>query len=462
MTIDQLVNVLAEKMLSNHQAGHADHHVQEVLNIFPSLQFGMDVNPKFTAGPTGVEYTLHLNAFDLLHTELVHGWLVDPEEQEYELIKNQTYNQLINLVIEGNDAAVMLQNAAPSGSIFADHDTLSTKATQGSIVKHFLDRSGHQLTQHGLTVLHEYLRDGQMVVFFRNNHFNTLTKHDGLLYLLVTDFGYANVPTVIWEKLDVIDGDTEFVNEHFKPTSSGGNQVGSASPDALMGTNLQTQADYQLALQLSQENGHARGTQPRPGTATSTPVDTEMEAARRASLEEYNRVNPDTPIAVSLQNANITSGESYRDAFGQQMNSWSDTMRQASTSIQDVAASIFPQPTHASTGMVEAQSSGTFRESNTRLSSEESRVPARATVAMGIPANPPSQEDQDRILALRLQRQEEDQRAHQTANLSNGAGRQNHSRPRRYASRPAPPPERLIMAPTSSHSAGKDANCVIS
>lgn len=477
VTIDQLVNVLAERILSNHQSGQADHHVQEVLTIFPSLQFGMDVNPKFTAGPTGVEYTMHLNAFDLLHIELVHGWLLEPDAQEYDLIGNQTYNQLINMVIEGNDAATTLHNVDPSsGAISADHDALSTKATQGSIVKHFLERSGHQLTQYGLTVLHEYMKNGQMVVFFRNNHFNTLTKHDGLLYLLVTDLGYANVSTVIWEKLDVIDGDTEYVADTFKPPSAIHEQGGASATG-----NLQSQADYQLALQLSQENHPApRSSAPlRPGTASATSDEAEMEAARQASLHEYNRLNPDNPMPVIPQNTNSTSSGSYLGAFEQQMSSLSETVRQAGTTIQGAAASIFPPPSSTSaTGATRSQSasaSNTNRMPSSPApqqvsSSPQPRPPAMPTVAMGIPAEPPSQEQRDMMLALQLQRQEESEQARRnnptadeeaSRKLAVAMQRRERASLRQHAETPAPPPGRIATAPSTTRG-GKDGNCVIS
>jgi ubiquitin carboxyl-terminal hydrolase MINDY-1/2 len=212
VTIEELTNVLAEKILLNHHAANNDHHINEVMKIFPNLQFGMDVNPKFTAGPTGIEYTMELNAFDLLSIELVHGWLLEPDAQEFEWVGNNTYNQLVNIVIEGNDASAALQQNPNVDNL----EELSHQATKGSVIHHFLERSGHQLTQYGLQVLHEHVKEGDMVVFFRNNHFNTLTKYEEHLYLLVTDFGYADVASVVWEKLDVIDGDTEYVDGKFK------------------------------------------------------------------------------------------------------------------------------------------------------------------------------------------------------------------------------------------------------
>jgi hypothetical protein len=460
VTIDQLVNVLAERILSNHESGQAEQHVQEVLTIFPSLQFGMDVNPKFTAGPTGVEYTMHLNAFDLLHIELVHGWLLEPDAQEYDLIGDQSYNQLINMVIEGNDAATTVQNAAPSsGTITADHDALSTKATQGSIVKHFLDRSGHQLTQYGLGVLHEYLKDGQMVVFFRNNHFNTLTRHDGLLYLLVTDFGYANVSTVVWEKLDVIDGDTEYVSGTFNSPPEIREQMGAAASG-----NLQSQADYQLALQLSRENGPAAS---MPGTAVAVSDQDELQAAQQASLHEYNRANPDNPMPVIPQNTGGATSDSLLGSLGQQMNTLTETVRQAGTTIQDAASSMI-QPAPAVSSTPVAARSQSASASNP---SQQARLPATPTVAMGVPSEPPSQEQRDMMLALQLQRQEESERARRNTptmdqeeasrNLAVAMQRKERASRKKRAARPAPPPGRLAMAPPSTRD-GKDGNCVIS
>ena len=79
----------------------------------------------------------------------------------------------------------------------------------------FLDSSSHQLTYPGLTSLHTHLPQNSTSVFFRNNHFAPLFKHDNKLCLLVTDQGYANVPEVVWEVLGNIDGDTTYVDSDF-------------------------------------------------------------------------------------------------------------------------------------------------------------------------------------------------------------------------------------------------------
>ncbi|XP_022018191.1 ubiquitin carboxyl-terminal hydrolase MINDY-2 [Helianthus annuus] len=89
-------------------------------------------------------------------------------------------------------------------------------ARQGELVRDFLENNVSQLTVYGLFCLHEGLEERELCAFFRNNHFNTMLKYGGALYLLVTDLGYKDEPGVIWEKLSEVNGDTVFVNQYFK------------------------------------------------------------------------------------------------------------------------------------------------------------------------------------------------------------------------------------------------------
>jgi hypothetical protein len=81
----------------------------------------------------------------------------------------------------------------------------------------FLHESRSQLTVPGIFKLTETMCVGELAVFFRNNHFNTLYKHsDGKLYILVTDQGYQCEHAVAWERLDNEHGDTTFVTAEFE------------------------------------------------------------------------------------------------------------------------------------------------------------------------------------------------------------------------------------------------------
>ena len=54
-------------------------------------------------------------------------------------------------------------------------------------------------------------------VLFRNNHFSTLFKKDGKLYSLISDAGFVDEPTVVWEHYCSIDGNNPFCRADFTP-----------------------------------------------------------------------------------------------------------------------------------------------------------------------------------------------------------------------------------------------------
>lgn len=87
---------------------------------------------------------------------------------------------------------------------------------QCSLIRKFLENSASQLTIYGLFCLQEGLKERELCVFFRNNHFNTMFKFNGELYLLATDQGYINQPDLVWEKLNEVNGDTVFMTGNFK------------------------------------------------------------------------------------------------------------------------------------------------------------------------------------------------------------------------------------------------------
>ncbi len=417
----------------------SDHHIQEMMTVFPKLQFGLDVNPKFTAGPTGVEYTMELNAFDLLHIELVHGWLLEPDAEEYEWIGSQTYNQLVNLVIEGNDASATLER----NPNIENHDELSTQATRGSVIHSFLERSAHQLTQFGLTVLHEYVKEGDMVVFFRNNHFNTLTKYNSHLYLLVTDFGYADVSSVVWEKLDVIDGDTEYVTGEFKVPPPVDHHISDvATVEQLLTNNAQSQADFQLALQLSRETSQPMASDVR---ATTISPEDDMERATQASLWEHQQHMQRHGLSPTIERTS-----------------------QMGISTPGVTRSQEPPPLHPLEEHEEVQ-----RFPASPATADASLPAARPyipTVVEGIPAANISQEERDMLFALQLQRQEEAERQAAMAAENDASSRlemtmrrEERDRRQQRVSRPGPPPHRQPTAPAARQAKSTaNTNCVVS
>lgn len=452
--------------------------VDEMMKILPNLQYGLDVNLRFTKGVMGAEFTAGLTAFDALGVDLVHGWLVDPTENEgetFRLIGSRSYNEVVELVIDGNEATsdidqlsklisekeealttlslsssdekkvvkndveepallfndvkevtkstltqswtgnddihintttedvddikikqnmmsiddvtkvaatseahnsiatkdasiltvsksdvdkpslspsvdataddkksfhydaqiernvtsgddvtqVTVVSAAPDEDvsnvsqsdiqrqslfpsvddvvedkqcihnppyifpsvneiipvhtiktglsetkaansdgreqILADLDdlrgnlaTIIEKARIGRKINQFLNETGHQLTYYGLKKLCDHLKEEELCVFFRNNHFSTLGKKNSKLYLLVTDLGYASVEEVVWEKLDNIKGDTDYVDCFFqKPQPRSDNApTRILDPEQMLAQKGQHELDYQLAMRL--------------------------------------------------------------------------------------------------------------------------------------------------------------------------------------------------------------------
>jgi len=56
---------------------------------------------------------------------------------------------------------------------------------------------------------------GELVLFFRNNHFLTLTRNKEALFSLVTDIGYTLERLVVWDLLSEVHGDSRFTDGDF-------------------------------------------------------------------------------------------------------------------------------------------------------------------------------------------------------------------------------------------------------
>merc|ERR1711998_826417 len=108
------------------------------------------------------------------------------------------------------------------------------KMSQDStIIQNFFSKTASQLTMTGLFKLHEEVRNNELCVFFRNNHFSTLLKRDGKIFLLLTDLGFEQQQNFVWEVLDGIDGDTTLATSKFKkaPPVANREQVYDAAVD---------------------------------------------------------------------------------------------------------------------------------------------------------------------------------------------------------------------------------------
>jgi len=71
------------------------HNLSDAISLLPKLATGLDVNTRFT-DVRGMEFTAEVSVFDLLGIDLVHGWLVDPQDTlTYAAVGDKTYNELV-------------------------------------------------------------------------------------------------------------------------------------------------------------------------------------------------------------------------------------------------------------------------------------------------------------------------------------------------------------------------------
>ncbi|XP_051896479.1 ubiquitin carboxyl-terminal hydrolase MINDY-2 isoform X2 [Pristis pectinata] len=191
------------KEITDAQRLNYEQNMSDAMAILHKLQTGLDVNVKFT-GVRVFEYTPECIVFDLLDIALYHGWLVDPQNADLaKAVGMCSYNQLVEKII------------------FCKQSENSELVSEGYVAEQFLNNSATQLTYHGLCELISTVEEGELCVFFRNNHFSTMTKCKGQLYLLVTDQGFLTEEKVVWESLHNVDGDGNFCDSdfHLRPPS---------------------------------------------------------------------------------------------------------------------------------------------------------------------------------------------------------------------------------------------------
>ncbi|ETM34982.1 hypothetical protein L914_18046 [Phytophthora nicotianae] len=365
--------------------------LQDVSELLPSLLVGLDVNVRFH-NVTDFEYTVACAAFDMLDIVLVHGWLLDDQDDKtMKVVGNKSYNELIERLVdyrgvlmteetnkraasetekqvekdassniaqredideeEVKPAASSLQspiatqttgfhnlsidvNSTPSSPNTAvspssmsstnspkkspsqqtvqtmmkerhmsDADALDTATTlleEGPVLEEFFNSTASQLTYYGLVKLHEGIRERQLCVFFRNNHFSTLFKFEGALYLLVTDAGYLDEPTVVWELLNEIDGDTTYLDSQFRPVTSSEQQENILTQQQQQRQNEEQELQKARAMSLT-GRASPSGEHMSSGSGDTTRAAEHTMPSSGLFGEDEEHLDPDYLLALKFQ-----------------------------------------------------------------------------------------------------------------------------------------------------------------
>nr|CAB3244513.1 protein FAM63B [Phallusia mammillata] len=237
--MDRLGDLILSDMpsdLPDDEKLNYEQNMSDAISIFPKLQTGIDVNVQFKTS-SSFECTPELLVFDLLRISLYHGWLPDPQDTvAFEAVKSKSYNQVIDQIITSKDST--------------DEEVL----TSGLAAEQFLQSNAAQLTYCGIVNMQETMKDGELAVLFRNNHFSTLyKKNSGELFTLVTDQGFLTKPNIVWETLSNIQGDTHFTDAKFLSTPV---ESGAVNASAELSPQQQFDQDMMIAMSLTADDAN--------------------------------------------------------------------------------------------------------------------------------------------------------------------------------------------------------------
>ncbi|KAL1743946.1 hypothetical protein HDZ31DRAFT_64557 [Schizophyllum fasciatum] len=282
VSYDYLAQLVADYLINNCP----DLDISAALSILPHTQEGMHLNPVFTdatsfrAGAGG-----ELNLFEHAGIRLLHGWLVDPTGPDADVVSRYSdYDAAVSLIAEADhltkgqlvvedaepDAAESSSGAGPSdprpSTSSLRHGPEDQKKIQDAIaLRAWLDANQSQLTYHGLFHLASSLPTGKLVALFRSSHLSVLYKaSDGGLYSLATDAVFLHEPSVVWERLEDVDGGwSTFVDSDFRKSSPVGGDFAALAPEQVA-MDSADMADQQLAQRLqAEEDQRARAARQR-------------------------------------------------------------------------------------------------------------------------------------------------------------------------------------------------------
>ena len=126
------------------------------------------------------EYTRECIIFDLFHIPLYHGWIIDPQDIEMHRIISQnasSYNQLVEKMIRQRHSETEELCRESNTKIQRRKKINRISLILGLLIEQFLDENRSQLTHYGILQLNQTMRENQLAVFFRNNHFSTIWKN---------------------------------------------------------------------------------------------------------------------------------------------------------------------------------------------------------------------------------------------------------------------------------------------
>ena len=339
VSLGLLLDAVFDELMSGRR-GDAAQELPDVSDLYKfllALHTGLNVNPMFvpdieaTHGNTapgdrpgdkvgGFENTPDMRLYRTFDIPLIHGWLPEEGSEAYQaferVAKSYETSQYVQFQEEELDAK--LQSGQPLT------DSEQQMFTDIHAIKEFLSRWPTQLTDHGLKVMKDSLKPGQVAILFRNDHFSTLFKDPRTqnLVTLVTDQGYSTHDEIVWESLIDVNGmGSELFSGDFRPVgnhdSAPQGAIQHQEPSSVVDngqgwTTVPTRRPHQQQLAPSSEpvapveeptspTGLSRAEQEDHDLALALQLQEEEEDRERREAEQRVRDNQASENAIAAQ-----------------------------------------------------------------------------------------------------------------------------------------------------------------
>eukprot|EP01028_Stygiella_incarcerata_P001003 TRINITY_DN1160_c0_g1_i1.p1 TRINITY_DN1160_c0_g1~~TRINITY_DN1160_c0_g1_i1.p1 ORF type:complete len:394 (+),score=138.07 TRINITY_DN1160_c0_g1_i1:58-1239(+) len=216
-TSKELVIEDSEKGREERREGEEEHDVEEKKSADESKR--MDGEEEMRRQSDLVESLWKQGEEDftqqLQHEERKEEEETEEKEEEVAMEESSTGSSS-----REEEPPVELHSSEESGEEESRETCSPEMIEKAMLVESFLSETSGQMTIEGLREMYRVMREGDICVLFKNNHFSTIKKVGGYLYELVTDMGLAHVGGVAWSRLCSVVGDNPFYDENFVPLAS--------------------------------------------------------------------------------------------------------------------------------------------------------------------------------------------------------------------------------------------------
>ncbi|KAI5961051.1 hypothetical protein KGF57_001800 [Candida theae] len=281
--LGDILGLVADLLLVYSEDNISHEIVDNILKQLPKLHTGLDVDPNLTNGNFAQDLATTL--FDIFDLKFKHGWIIGDAESGY--ADDESIEHTFSILRE-------LQTFDKVQDYLLLPDSDPAVAENQQHIRQWLDATCSQLTSEGLLKLDHDLPSPQFLIFFRNNHFNTLLKKSrNEFYLLVTDSSFQSKSgKLVWQSLNSVSGGGDiFFTGDFMPVLDIEQDIGqeeeTLDSDLILSRQLQEEEDAAMARKM-QEKYEKRKTR-QSNKVVSTTENKETKAPNKVAEEKKKK-----------------------------------------------------------------------------------------------------------------------------------------------------------------------------